>query len=75
MRAVYKRRTNGAWWGDAVDDMGPVFLDGVEFIDYGTDPSAEIAAFEAGEIHTELRDRRRATSRSSTRSGSASPRR
>ncbi len=52
VRAVYQRRTNGAWWGDAVDNMGPVFLDGVEFIDYGDDPSAEVAAFEAGDIHT-----------------------
>lgn len=51
VRAVYKRR-EGAWWGDAVPDMGPVLLDGIEFIDYGTDPSATIAAFEATEIHT-----------------------
>ena len=34
------------WWG------GEALLDGIEFIDYGTDPAAEIAAFEAGEIHT-----------------------
>ena len=44
--ATVKRRENGSWWG------GEVFLDGVEFIDYGDDPSAEVAAFEAGEIHT-----------------------
>jgi peptide/nickel transport system substrate-binding protein len=49
--ASYQRRSDGnAWWGEAA--MGPVYLDGVEFIDYGTDPSAMIAAFEAGEIHT-----------------------
>jgi peptide/nickel transport system substrate-binding protein len=29
-----------------------VFLDRVEFIDYGTDPSAMVSAFDAGEIHT-----------------------
>ncbi len=52
VKAVYQRRTNGAWWGDAVDNMGPVFLDGIELVDYGDDPSAEVAAFEAGEIHT-----------------------
>ncbi len=52
VRAVAQRRTNGTWWGDTVDGMGPVYLDGVEYIDYGTDPSATIAAFEAGEIHT-----------------------
>ncbi len=43
---VYKRRENGAWWN------GDVYLDGVEFIDYGTDPAAMVSAFEAGEIHT-----------------------
>ncbi|MEL6921018.1 MAG: ABC transporter substrate-binding protein, partial [Pseudomonadota bacterium] len=42
-RAVYSRR-EGYWGGDAL-------LDGVEFIDYGTDQSAQIAAFESGEIH------------------------
>jgi peptide/nickel transport system substrate-binding protein len=45
-KVVYKRRENGAWWG------GDVMLDGVEFIDYGTDPSAMVSAFEAGEVHT-----------------------
>jgi peptide/nickel transport system substrate-binding protein len=29
-----------------------VFLDGLEFIDYGTDPAAMVSAFEAGEVHT-----------------------
>lgn len=45
-KVVYKRRENGAWWN------GDVPLDGVEFIDYGTDPAAMVSAFEAGEIHT-----------------------
>lgn len=44
-RVVFKRRENGKWWG------GDPYLDGIEFIDYGTDPSAEVNAFEAGEIH------------------------
>ncbi|GFE50775.1 diguanylate cyclase [Roseobacter cerasinus] len=44
-KAEVKRRENGSWWG------GEVFLDGVEFIDYGTDPAAILAAFEAEEIH------------------------
>lgn len=44
-RVVYKRREKGKWWG------GEAYLDGIEFIDYGTDPSAEVSAFEAGEIH------------------------
>ncbi|MFC3614896.1 ABC transporter substrate-binding protein [Lutimaribacter marinistellae] len=44
-KAVVKRRENGSWWG------GDVYLDGIEFIDYGTDESNIVAAFEAGEIH------------------------
>jgi peptide/nickel transport system substrate-binding protein len=45
-KAVVKRRENGKWWG------GEAYLDGVEFIDYGTDPAAWTGAFEAGEIDT-----------------------
>lgn len=45
-----KRKDAGGWWGD--EAFGPVLLDEIEYIDYGTDPSAEIAAYEAGEIHT-----------------------
>jgi peptide/nickel transport system substrate-binding protein len=47
-RAVVKRRESGSWWG------GEALLDGVEFIDYGTDPGAIINAFEAGEIDVNL---------------------
>lgn len=50
--ATYRRRTVGAWWGDTVEGLGPVALDGIEYIDHGTDPTAEIAAFEAGTIDT-----------------------
>lgn len=51
VRSVFERRSDEhGWWGDAVH--GPVYLDGIEYIDYGTDPSAEIAAYESGEIHT-----------------------
>ena len=45
-KVVCKRRENGKWWN------GEAYLDGVEFIDYGTDPSAMVSAFESGEIHT-----------------------
>ncbi|MEH6632987.1 MAG: ABC transporter substrate-binding protein [Halopseudomonas aestusnigri] len=44
--ASVRRRTNGTWWD------GDVYLDGVDFVDYGTDPSAEVSAFESEEIHT-----------------------
>lgn len=47
-KAVVKRRENGAWWG------GEALLDGVEFIDYGTDPTAVVSAFEADEIDVNL---------------------
>lgn len=43
-RVVVKRREKGHWWG------GNVYLDGIEFIDYGTDSNAVVSAFEAGEI-------------------------
>ncbi|MGX9144701.1 ABC transporter substrate-binding protein [Mesorhizobium sp. 128a] len=43
-KAVLKRRTNGSWWG------GEVYLNGVQFIDYGSDPSALTSAFESGEV-------------------------
>lgn len=45
-RVVVKRRESGSWWG------GEAHLDGVEFIDYGNDPSAMANAFESGEVHT-----------------------
>lgn len=44
--ASVRRRVHGRWWG------GEAYLDGIDFIDYGTDPSAEVSAFESGEIHT-----------------------
>ena len=45
-KVVYKRREDNKWWD------GDVYLDGIEFIDYGTDPAAMVSAFEAGEVHT-----------------------
>ena len=45
-KVVYKRRADNKWWD------GEVYLDGVEFIDYGTDPSAMVSAYEAGEVDT-----------------------
>jgi peptide/nickel transport system substrate-binding protein len=43
-RVVYKKREDDKWWG------GDILLDGIEFIDYGTDPNAGVSAFEAGEV-------------------------
>jgi peptide/nickel transport system substrate-binding protein len=47
-KAVVKRRENGKWWG------GEAYVDGVEFIDYGSDPTAVVNAFESGEIDMNL---------------------
>jgi peptide/nickel transport system substrate-binding protein len=49
VRSEFVRRTNGEWWGKAARGAD-VYLDGVVFLDYGTDKSAEISAFEAEEI-------------------------
>ncbi|MFY9212428.1 MAG: ABC transporter substrate-binding protein [Aestuariivita sp.] len=43
-KAVLKRRENGAWWG------GEAYLDGIEFIDLGTDDAGFAAAFDDGII-------------------------
>lgn len=43
-RVVYKKREDGKWWG------GDILLDGIEFIDYGTDPNAMVSAFESEEV-------------------------
>jgi len=48
-KAAFKRRTNGKWWG------GEPYLDGVEFIDYGTDISATVSAFESKELHCTMK--------------------
>lgn len=44
VHAKVVRRKDGKWWG------GEAHLDAVEFIDYGTDPSSVIAAYEGDEI-------------------------
>lgn len=44
IKAVVRRREDGKWWG------GESLLDGVEFIDLGTDESVFLSAFSAGEI-------------------------
>jgi peptide/nickel transport system substrate-binding protein len=46
-KVVAKRREHGKWWG------GEALLDGVQFIDYGTDFNAYVNAYDAGEIDTD----------------------
>ena len=44
VKATLKRAEGHEWWGDTA------YLDRIEYIDYGTDPSAFVAAYEAEEI-------------------------
>ncbi|MFK7869133.1 MAG: ABC transporter substrate-binding protein [Roseobacter sp.] len=48
VKAVLVKNTEHTWWGTEV--YGGPYLDTLEYIDYGTDPSAFIAAAEADEI-------------------------
>ena len=38
------------WWGDEAFEEGGFYLDTIEYIDYGTDPAAWLAAAEAEEV-------------------------
>lgn len=44
VRASVRKRPDGSWWG------GDVHLDGIDWIDYGTDTAPTLAAMESGEI-------------------------
>ncbi|NVO54996.1 ABC transporter substrate-binding protein [Rhodobacteraceae bacterium B1Z28] len=48
VKASLVRNEDHAWWGEAV--FGPATLDRIEYIDYGTDPSAWLAALESDEV-------------------------
>jgi len=47
-KCVLERADDHQWWGREV--LGGPYLQRIEFLDYGTDPSTWIAAAEAGEI-------------------------
>ena len=44
VRASVRKRPDGSWWG------GDVHLEGIDWIDYGTDTAPTLAAMESGEI-------------------------
>jgi peptide/nickel transport system substrate-binding protein len=46
VKAVLVRNENHKWWNDGKG----AWLDRIEYIDYGTDPAAQIAAFESDEV-------------------------
>ncbi|MBY6134528.1 ABC transporter substrate-binding protein [Leisingera sp. XS_AS12] len=48
VKGVLVRNENHEWWGYEAGKGG--YLDRIEFIDYGTDPAAFLAAYEAEEI-------------------------
>ena len=48
VKGVLSRNADHTWWGTEV--YGGPYLDTIEYIDYGTDPSAWIAAAEAEEV-------------------------
>ncbi|MDW4497286.1 ABC transporter substrate-binding protein [Sulfitobacter sp. D35] len=48
VKAVLVRNTDHTWWGTEV--YGGPYIDRLEYIDYGTDPAAYVAAAEAEEI-------------------------
>ncbi len=50
VKGVVVKNPNHTWWGHDALEGGGSFLDRMEFIDYGTDPSAWVAAAEADEI-------------------------
>ncbi|MCT8160887.1 ABC transporter substrate-binding protein [Pseudoruegeria sp. SHC-113] len=48
VKGVLVKNTDHAWWG--ADAMGGAYLDRIEMIDYGTDPSSWLAAAESEEV-------------------------
>jgi peptide/nickel transport system substrate-binding protein len=44
------RKGDHPWWGDEAFEEGGFYLDAIEYIDYGTDPAAWLAAAEAEEV-------------------------
>ncbi len=48
VKSVLQRNTDHEWWGYAAGKGA--YLDTIEYIDYGTDPSAWLAAAEADEV-------------------------
>ena len=48
VKGVLTKNSDHTWWGTEV--FGEPALDSIEFIDYGTDPAAWLAAIEAGEV-------------------------
>ena len=50
VKAVLVRNEGHTWWGHSAEGIGGAYLDRIEFIDYGEEQNATVAALEAGEI-------------------------
>jgi len=50
VKGVLVRNPDHTWWGDTMLEGGGANFDRIEFTDYGTDPSAWVAAAEAEEV-------------------------
>jgi peptide/nickel transport system substrate-binding protein len=50
IKGVLVKNTDHDWWGTTAEGIGGATLDRIEYIDYGTDPSAWIAAIESEEV-------------------------
>ncbi len=48
VKCTLVRNTDHPWWGTEI--YGGPYLDRIEYIDYGTDPSSELAAIESDEV-------------------------
>ncbi|UWQ93687.1 ABC transporter substrate-binding protein (plasmid) [Aliisedimentitalea scapharcae] len=48
IKATLERNTNHTWWGTEI--YGGPYLDTIKYIDFGTDPSAYLAALDSGEV-------------------------
>ena len=50
VKGVLVKNPNHTWWGNSVEGYHGATLDRIEFIDYGTDPAAWVAAVDSGEV-------------------------
>ncbi|QQA44537.1 ABC transporter substrate-binding protein [Pelagovum pacificum] len=50
VRAVLVKNTDHDWWGNNTEGYEGAYLDRIEYVDYGSEPSAWIAAMESDEV-------------------------
>ena len=50
VKGVLVRNEDHTWWGAEAEGIGGAYVDRIEYIDYGTDPAAWIAAIESDEV-------------------------